>query len=56
VVQLNYTDAHTNLQQAMRYPVNAHWKELKVLGREKGLVKEIQDGDLDDEDLGGANF
>ena len=44
----------------MRYPLNAHWKELAAAEgareRERDLVKEIQDGDLDDEDLGGADF
>jgi len=44
----------------MRYPLNAHRKELAAAEgareREKELVKEIQEGDLDDEDLGGADF
>jgi len=43
--------------QAMRYPLNAHRKELAAAEgareREKELAKEIQEGELDDEDLGG---
>lgn len=43
--------------QAMRYPLNAHRKELAAAEgareREKELAKGIQDGDLDDEDIGG---
>ncbi|KAJ6595735.1 diphenol oxidase-A2 [Mycena vulgaris] len=43
--------------QAMRYPLNAHRKELAAAEgareREKELAKEIQEGDLDDEDMGG---
>ncbi|KAJ3758815.1 PCI domain-containing protein [Lentinula raphanica] len=42
---------------AMRYPLNAHRKELAdaegAREREKELAKEIQEGDLDEEDLGG---
>jgi 26S proteasome regulatory subunit N3 len=44
--------------QAMRYPVNAHRKELAAAEvareREKELAKEIQEGDLDDDTFGGA--
>lgn len=40
----------------MRYPIDAHRKELEdaegAREREKELAKEIQDGELDDEDLG----
>jgi len=43
--------------QAMRYPLNAHRKELAdaqdAREREKELVKEIQDGEIDEDDLGG---
>jgi 26S proteasome regulatory subunit N3 len=42
--------------QAMRYPIDAHRKELAdaegAREREKELAKEIQDGELDEEDLG----
>jgi len=40
----------------MRYPLNAHRKELAAAegAREREeLAKEIQEGELDDEDLGG---
>ena len=41
----------------MRYPLNAHRKELDAAEgareREKELVKEIQEGDIDQDDLGG---
>lgn len=40
--------------QAMRYPLNAHRKELAAAEgareREKELAKEIQEGDLDDDE------
>jgi 26S proteasome regulatory subunit N3 len=40
--------------QAMRYPLNAHRKELAAAEgareRDKELAKEIQDGDLGDDD------
>ena len=40
----------------MRYPIDAHRKELEdaegAREREKELAKEIQDGELDEEDLG----
>ena len=43
--------------QAMRFPMNQHRLELKnaqeAREREREMAKEIQDGDLDDEDLGG---
>ncbi|KAF8531127.1 PCI domain-containing protein [Gautieria morchelliformis] len=53
---------HNESVKAMRYPLNAHRKELAAAEgareREKELAKEIQDGDLDeDEDpLGGSEF
>jgi 26S proteasome regulatory subunit N3 len=41
----------------MRYPLNAHRKELDAAEgareREKELVKEIEEGDIDQDDLGG---
>ena len=46
----------------MRYPMNAHRKELAdaedARERERELVKEIAEGDLYDDDggLGGADF
>ncbi|PPQ81491.1 hypothetical protein CVT25_015663 [Psilocybe cyanescens] len=49
-------DLHNQSVKAMRYPLNAHRKELAAAEgareREKELAKEIQDGDLDDEDMG----
>ena len=40
----------------MRYPLNAHRKELAAAEgareREKELAKEIQDGELDEDDIG----
>ncbi|KAF8586593.1 hypothetical protein K439DRAFT_1408502 [Ramaria rubella] len=53
---------HNESVKAMRYPLNAHRKELAAAEvareREKELAKEIQEGDLDeDEDpLGGSEF
>jgi 26S proteasome regulatory subunit N3 len=45
--------------KAMRYPLNAHRKELAAAEgareREKELVKEIQGGEMDD-DLDGTDF
>ncbi|KAF9445730.1 diphenol oxidase-A2 [Macrolepiota fuliginosa MF-IS2] len=50
-------DLHNQSVKAMRYPLNAHRKELAAAEgareREKELAKEIQEGELDDEDLGG---
>lgn len=47
-------------QQAMRYPLNAHRKELQsaeaAREREKELAKEITDADLDDESDGGPGL
>jgi 26S proteasome regulatory subunit N3 len=48
----------TNLLfQAMRFPMNQHRLELKsaqeARERERELAKEIQEGDIDDEDAGG---
>ena len=41
----------------MRYPLNAHRKELDAAEgareREKELAKEIEEGDIDQDDLGG---
>ena len=43
--------------QAMRFPMNQHRLELKsaqeARERERELAKEIQEGDMDDEDAGG---
>ena len=43
--------------QAIRYPLNAHRKELAApegaRGREKELAKDIKEGAQDDKDLGG---
>jgi len=44
----------------MRYPLNAHRKELAAAEnareREKELAKEIQEGgDIDDDDVGGGD-
>jgi 26S proteasome regulatory subunit N3 len=43
--------------QAMRFPMNQHRLELKnaqeAREREREMAKEIQDGDLDEDDLGG---
>lgn len=45
------------LAQAMRFPMNQHRLELKsaqeARERERELAKEIQEGDIDDEDAGG---
>jgi 26S proteasome regulatory subunit N3 len=45
------------LFQAMRFPMNQHRLELKnaqeAREREREMAKEIQDGDLDEDDLGG---
>ncbi|KAJ7792424.1 proteasome regulatory subunit C-terminal-domain-containing protein [Mycena olivaceomarginata] len=50
-------ELHNQSVKAMRYPLNAHRKELAAAEgareREKELAKEIQDGDHDDEDIGG---
>jgi len=48
-------------EQAMRYPLNAHRKELAAAEgareREKELAKEIQEGELDDDEGGlGGDF
>ncbi len=43
--------------QAMRFPMNQHRLELKnaqeAREREREMAKEIQDGELDEDDLGG---
>lgn len=45
------------IDQAMRFPMNQHRLELKnaqeAREREREMAKEIQEGDLDDDDLGG---
>ncbi|KAF8228814.1 hypothetical protein L208DRAFT_1453205 [Tricholoma matsutake] len=50
-------ELHNQSIKAMRYPINAHRKELAAAEvareREKELAKEIQEGDLDDDSLGG---
>ncbi|KAF8068878.1 PCI domain-containing protein [Lyophyllum atratum] len=50
-------ELHNESIKAMRYPLNAHRKELAAAEgareREKELAKEIQGGDLDDSDIGG---
>ncbi|CAK5274680.1 unnamed protein product [Mycena citricolor] len=49
-------ELHNQSVKAMRYPLNAHRKELAAAEgareRERELVKEIQEGDLDDDDMG----
>lgn len=44
----------------MRYPLNAHRKELDAAegarAREKELAKEIQDGEIDEDDIAGDGF
>lgn len=48
---------HDESVKAMRFPMNQHRLELKsaqeARERERELVKEIQEGDMDDEDAGG---
>ena len=48
---------HDECVKAMRYPMNQHRLELKnaqeARERERELAKEIQDGDIDDDDAGG---
>ncbi|KAF5330193.1 hypothetical protein D9611_010530 [Ephemerocybe angulata] len=48
---------HNQSVKAMRYPLNAHRKELAAAEgareREKELAKEIQEGDIDEDDIGG---
>lgn len=47
---------YRRVTQAMRYPLNAHRKDLQAAEgareREKELAKEIQEGDLDEDDAG----
>lgn len=47
----------TQSLQAMRFPMNQHRLELKnaqeAREREREMAKEIQEGDLDEDDLGG---
>ncbi|KIY47430.1 hypothetical protein FISHEDRAFT_66128 [Fistulina hepatica ATCC 64428] len=51
-------ELHNQSVKAMRYPLNAHRKELAAAEgareREKELAKEIQEGDIDEDDLGGG--
>lgn len=46
-----------DISQAMRFPMNQHRLELKnaqeARERERELAKEIQDGEIDDDDAGG---
>ncbi|KAI0044948.1 diphenol oxidase-A2 [Auriscalpium vulgare] len=53
-------ELHNESVKAMRYPLNAHRKELAdaegAREREKELAKEIQEGDLDDDDSGLGDF
>ncbi len=46
--------------QAMRFPLNAHRKDIAdaegAREREKELAKEIQDGEIDEEDALGGDF
>jgi 26S proteasome regulatory subunit N3 len=48
---------HDECVKAMRYPMNQHRLELKnaqeARERERELAKEIQEGDMDDDDAGG---
>lgn len=49
-------DIHDECVMAMRYPMNKHRQELKnaqeARERERELAKEIQDGDIDEDDAG----
>ena len=49
-------DLHDESVKAMRFPMNQHRLELKnaqeARERERELAKEIQDGDIDDDDAG----
>jgi len=49
-------ELHNESVKAMRYPLNAHRRELAAAEgareREKELAKDIQEGDMDDDDLG----
>ncbi|KAI0064323.1 diphenol oxidase-A2 [Artomyces pyxidatus] len=53
-------ELHNQSVKAMRYPLNAHRKELAdaegAREREKELAKEIQEGDLDDDDSALGEF
>ncbi|KIY66655.1 diphenol oxidase-A2 [Cylindrobasidium torrendii FP15055 ss-10] len=50
-------ELHNQSVKAMRYPLNAHRKELAdaegARERQKELVKEIEEGDMDDDDMDG---
>jgi 26S proteasome regulatory subunit N3 len=52
-----YTNRPFPQKQAMRFPMNQHRLELKnaqeARDREREMAKEIQEGDLDEDDLGG---
>lgn len=49
--------ANKPANQAMRFPMNQHRLELKnaqeAREREREMANDIQEGDLDDDDLGG---
>lgn len=53
-------ELHNQSVKAMRYPLNAHRKELAdaegAREREKSLAKGIQEGDIDEEDAMGGDF
>jgi 26S proteasome regulatory subunit N3 len=53
-------ELHNESVKAMRYPLNAHRKELAAAEgareRERELAKEIQEGDLDDDEGMGGDF
>jgi 26S proteasome regulatory subunit N3 len=53
-------ELHNESVKAMRYPLNAHRKELAAAEgareRERELAKEIQEGDLDDDEGLGGDF
>lgn len=52
-----YHNANEPVNQAMRFPMNQHRLELKnaqeAREREREMANDIQEGDLDDDDLGG---
>jgi 26S proteasome regulatory subunit N3 len=54
---LNHLCANEEHSKAMRFPMNQHRLELKnaqeAREREREMAKEIQEGDLDEDDLGG---
>lgn len=54
---VRYHNANESANQAMRFPMNQHRLELKnaqeAREREREMANDIQEGDLDDDDLGG---